>query len=621
MNHILPGEFQDNAFGLPTGFLSNHTSIQAAEGCNTQLLPNIPTCPGPYLRLFPTRLVRPASTHHFQVTHSKANLLYNKVIAFGQPNYLGAKEIINPDFPIQMWETQLVGYHDQQVIIFMKYGWPTGFMGNSIPKLDLPNHTSSRRQPLAVEKFLQKEVSLGGIMGPFVVSPFAWVRINPLMARPKKDSDQQRIILDLSFPEGESVNSAIPRVLFEGSPFKLHLPTPLELAELIVKKGANCFLYKVDLSRAYRQLPIDPFDWPLLGIAWDSKIFIDLAIPFGLRHGAMACQRATEAVCYVLKKNNDADAEPYIDDFGGVAGPDRREANNQYIAIKTILLDLGLTVAWEKCVPPTRVLTWTGTTFDTIRMLMWIDVEKVQEALTLCQKHIDDNAINFKQLEVLLYASKLAAPARRFLNSTLALKRCLPEKGNFAIPSEVVAELQWFIHFLPHYNGKAMIRSRTTPTIFMFTDASLVGGGAFVQDYTYFTVKWPPPLLEWNLSISDLEIYTVLLAVRTWSDFLSGTTFLVKSDNEATVVVIKSGKTRSLFMADCLKELWFLCASADIDLLISHISGKDNVTADLLSRRFLSPSHKALFRDFQSSTSLIHTNIPTRDITPPQSMD
>ena len=91
-----------------------------------------------------------------------------------------------------MWDSQLVGYHDQQVIDFMKYGWPTGFMGNSIPKLDLPNHTSSRRQPLAVDKFLQKEVSLGGIMGPFVVSPFAWVRINPLMARPKKDSDQQR---------------------------------------------------------------------------------------------------------------------------------------------------------------------------------------------------------------------------------------------------------------------------------------------------------------------------------------------------------------------------------------------------------------------------------------------
>ena len=41
----------------------------------------------------------------------------------------------------------------------------------------------------------------------------------------------------------------------------------------------------------------------------------------------MACQRVTEAVCYVLKKNHDADAEPYIDDFGGVAGHEKREAN------------------------------------------------------------------------------------------------------------------------------------------------------------------------------------------------------------------------------------------------------------------------------------------------------
>ena len=197
-NHILPEEFQDNVFGFPTGFLSNHSSIHEAERCNTQLLTNVPNCPGPYLRLFPARLVRPASTHHLQVTNPKANRLYNKVIAFGQPNYLGAKEIINPDFPIEVWETQLEAYHDQQVITFMKYGWPTAFMGKSIPKLNLENHASSI-QSLAVEKFLQKEVSLGGIMGPFVVPPFDWVRTNPLMAHSKKDSDQQPIILDFKF--------------------------------------------------------------------------------------------------------------------------------------------------------------------------------------------------------------------------------------------------------------------------------------------------------------------------------------------------------------------------------------------------------------------------------------
>ena len=111
-----------------------------------------------------------------------------------------------------------------------------------------------------------------------------------------------------------------------------------------------------------------------------------------------------------------------------------------------------------------------------------------------------------------------------------------------------------------------MIRSRTTPTEFMYTDASMVGGGAFIKEFAFLSVKWPPHMLDWGQSISDFEIYTVLLAVHTWQEHLSGKTFLVRSDNEATVIVIKSGKTRSLFMDDCIKALWYLFASADIDL-------------------------------------------------------
>ena len=47
----------------------------------------------------------------------------------------------------------------------------------------------------------------------------------------------------------------------------------------------------------------------------------------------MACQRVTEAVCFihVLQDQHQADDTPYIDEFGGVAGQDRREANSQYL--------------------------------------------------------------------------------------------------------------------------------------------------------------------------------------------------------------------------------------------------------------------------------------------------
>ena len=172
------------------------------------------------------------------------------------------------------------------------------------------------------------------------------------MAWPKREPGQHRIILDLSFPLGHSVNSSIPKVIYEGGPYKLHLPTPLDLAELIAARRPGAMMYKVDLEFAYRQLPSDPYDWPLLGIGWEQDLYVDKAIPFVLRHGTMVCQRVTEAVCHIIDKENDSDSVPYIDDFGAVTLPDSRQANNAYIRLKTWLLNLGLGISWDKCRAP-----------------------------------------------------------------------------------------------------------------------------------------------------------------------------------------------------------------------------------------------------------------------------
>ena len=98
-------------------------------------------------------------------------------------------------------------------------------------------------------------------------------------------------------------------------------------------------------SLSYRQLPSDPYDWALLGIGWEQSLYIDRAIPFGLCHGPMACQRVTEAVCHVADKNQSSDSVPYIDDFGAVTVPIRSEANNAYIRLKTWLMELGLNIS------------------------------------------------------------------------------------------------------------------------------------------------------------------------------------------------------------------------------------------------------------------------------------
>ena len=55
-----------------------------------------------------------------------------------------------------------------------------------------------------------KELQLNRIAGPFVVPPPGLIT-SPLASVPKKDSQEIRLIHDLSFPPGNSINEFIPR--------------------------------------------------------------------------------------------------------------------------------------------------------------------------------------------------------------------------------------------------------------------------------------------------------------------------------------------------------------------------------------------------------------------------
>jgi len=42
-------------------------------------------------------------------------------------------------------------------------------------------------------------------------------------------------------------------------------------------------LAKVDVKQAYRNVPVSPKDRLLLGMCWEGKVYMDIALPFILR--------------------------------------------------------------------------------------------------------------------------------------------------------------------------------------------------------------------------------------------------------------------------------------------------------------------------------------------------
>ena len=440
------------------------------------------------------------------------------------------------------------------------------------------------------------------------------------MTREKKDSPDRRVILDLSFPVGHSVNSEIHKHCFEGGPYKLRLPGALDLAEHIAKRGTSCLLYKVDLSRAYRQLPSDPWDWPLLGIKWKEKTYFDTAIPFGVRHGAMSCQRTTEALCYLNSKDGKADSEAYIDDMATVCEKILQAAMSRYNNFLKEIEELGLQVSLAKCAPPSIEMTWVGVTFNSLLMLMWIQKSKVEETLSICQSLLSQDRIRKSKLQSILgklnHCSKMSPPARRFMNRLFELLRSMGNKRWIKISKDAKDDLRWFLKFLDRYNCKAVIRSFVTDTISFDVDACLVGGGGISEQLGYFFYNFPNHLQDKH--ISQLECFNVLVCLRVFASLLNGQTVKIFCDNAASVWALDTGKVRDSFMACVLREVWFVCALNDIHLSISHKPGAELETADLLSRGYKGYSDWLKLNNFRQETKLklfevepVHLTLPS----------
>ena len=58
----------------------------------------------------------------------------------------------------------------------------------------------------------------------------------------------------------------------------------------------------------------------------------------------------------------------------------------------------------------------------------------------------------------------------------------------------------------------------------------------------------------------------------------------LKTDNMVVVQICSNGYTRDMTLATYVRNLWLLTAKYDIELVVTHIEGKNNVFADMLSR-------------------------------------
>ena len=202
----------------------------------------------------------------------------------GVPNFFGLRIPVSTQLKVEAWRHHLTGYSDQQLIDLIQYGFPLDFDRDAILGETLDNHTSANDYASHVTKYIQGELQFGAMICPFDEKPCT-LHISPFMTRDKAQSEVRHTIIDLSWPKGQAVNDGVNKNVYLGGEFEMHYPTIDKIVKQLNAIGPAANIFKVDISRAFRHIRIDPGDIDLLGLQHQGKYFIDLSLPFGYKLG------------------------------------------------------------------------------------------------------------------------------------------------------------------------------------------------------------------------------------------------------------------------------------------------------------------------------------------------
>lgn len=518
---------------------------------------------------------------------------YEAVKKIGLPNSIGAKIQIESGFNLDEWDSLLQGYFDREICTFFRFGWPVGYHSLSPPDSVEHNHPSARQHLAAVKKFVDTELALGALVGPFSNPPFTpWCRCSPLMTRPKRESTERRVIVDLSYPIGHAVNDGIDPVAYFGRDISYSLPSIGDLISLLQQHGKGALVWKADLARAYRQLRIDPLDSPLLALKVDDKYYIDRCPSFGCRTSSAACQRMSNALVYLMAQQG-FNMLAYLDDFTSCHKV-YDQALSSYNAFVSLASRLGLQLAEHKCVPPTTNIEWLGYAIDTNLMTVAVPFDKLLDLITECEKWATKSRASKKMIQALagrmLYVANGIKPARRFTARILATLRAMGEREWTTLSSDFKADVAWFVNFAAIANG----RFYYTPyrvEVPLECDSSLHAAGG-VGVGRYYEWIYSASHKKNYPSIVHLEAINLLVTYRTFAPFINqpGVLVVVYTDNLGSAYALESGKTRDDTLANCSRELWLEALKHNHLISIRHRPGSQLLLPDALSRQSFDPS-------------------------------
>ena len=174
------------------------------------------------------------------------------VVSISLDLFIGGRPVTRSPVNVCNLQQLLRFHHDQELVQFILhgfcFGFDIGFKGILTPGADW-NLKSASQFPGAISEVLNKEVTRGLILGPFDVAPYPTLHVSPLGAVPKKDGTH-RLIMDLSSPQGCSINEGIDK-----DQYSVQYTSFDDAVDMIVALGRGAYMAKIDINMPFDYAP------------------------------------------------------------------------------------------------------------------------------------------------------------------------------------------------------------------------------------------------------------------------------------------------------------------------------------------------------------------------------